>query len=221
MKTIQGIIEDCIKDIFKISTINLIGSGRTDSGVHARNQCANIFLNTSMNTDQIKKALNSKLPTDIFIKECSIVSDDFHSRFSATKREYLYYINYDNCPFKRLYSWNCKWLFDKDKLKESSKLLLGKHDFSLFSKASSETKNKFCNIECSEWAFENGQAIYNIHADRFLQHMVRLLVGTMIEVGRGRIPLDDFLNMIHCKKTKFHSVRAPGEGLFLSSIQYD
>jgi tRNA pseudouridine38-40 synthase len=174
-----------------------------------------------MNTDQIKKALNSKLPMDIFIKECSIVSDDFHSRFSATKREYLYYINYDNCPFKRLYSWNCKWLFDKDKLEESSKLLLGKHDFSLFSKASSETKNKFCNIEYSEWAFENGQAIYNIHADRFLQHMVRLLVGTMIEVGRGRIPLDDFLNMIHCKKTKFHSVRAPGEGLFLSSIQYD
>ena len=220
-RTVQGIIDQELKYIFKINDINLIGSGRTDSGVHANAQVANFSVETSMNEVQIKNALNSRLPKDIFINSCKIVSQTFNSRFSAIKREYLYYIKPDYSPINRMYFWHCKWMLDEEKINNCSSLLLGKNNYTLFSKASSETKNKICIITHSEWAFNGEYYIYKIIGNRFLQHMVRLLVGTMIEVSRNRLTLENFENILNCKEDKFIAVRAPSTGLFLNKIYYE
>tara|TARA_Y100001970_G_C14259909_1_gene879501 strand:- start:37141 stop:37875 length:735 start_codon:yes stop_codon:yes gene_type:complete len=220
-RTVQGDIESALKNILKIDSVNVIGSGRTDSGVHANAQIANVFLETRMSSVQIMKALNRKLSNDVFIKDCMLVDEKFNARFSAKKREYLYYITDTYSPINRQYSWNCKWKFDKNKLRECAAMLIGENDFTLFSKASSETKNKICCIYESSWNFESDISIYRISGNRFLQHMVRLLVGTMIEVGRNRLSLIDFQNILKCKDTNTYAVRAPSLGLFLNRIHYD
>ena len=220
-RTIQGDIESAFMDILKVDSINVIGSGRTDAGVHAVGQVANVFCDTKMSPLQIKKALNRKLPSDIFIKNCTLTNEEFNARFSAKRREYIYYITSDYSPINRQYSWYCKWNFDKEKLNECANILIGKNNFSFFSKASSETKNKICYIYESNWDFESNSSRYTIIGNRFLQHMVRLLVGTMIEVGRNRLSIKDFKDILECKDTHFNSVRAPALGLFLNKIYYD
>ena len=220
-RTVQGDIESALMDIFNVDNINLIGSGRTDSGVHAIGQVATFAYDTKMSPIQIKKALNRKLLSDVFIKDCIIVNDSFNARFSAKKREYIYYITDNYSPINRQYSWHCKWDFDKEKLNDCANILIGENEFSFFSKASSETKNKICCIYESNWNFESNLSAYTIVGNRFLQHMVRLLVGTMIEVGRNRLSVKDFSDILKCKDTNFHSVRAPALGLFLNKIYYD
>ena len=138
-RTIQGDIESALMDILKVNNVNLIGSGRTDSGVHAIGQVATFTCDTKMSPPQIKKALNRKLLSDVFIKDCTIVNQNFNARFSAKKREYIYYITDDYSPINRQYSWYCKWDFDKQKLNECAYILIGENEFSSFSKASSDT----------------------------------------------------------------------------------
>ena len=221
VRTIQGEIEKELKSIFKVNNINLIGSGRTDSGVHANGQVANFKMKTNMREEQIKHAINRKLSNDIFIKNCKVVSDDFNSRFSAIKREYIYHIIEDYSPINRMYFWHCKWPINKNKLNECAELLIGRNDYSLFSKASSETKNKICEISYSKWNFNDDKYSYKIVGNRFLQHMVRLLVGTMIEVSRNRLTVQDFKNILDCNENKLTAVRAPATGLFLNEIYYE
>ena len=196
-------------------------SGRTDSGVHANCQIANFSTDTKMSNLQIKNALNRNLPQDIYIKDCEIVHKNFNSRFSAIKREYIYYVKNDYSPINRMYFWHCKWPLDYKKLNECADLLLGENNYSLFSKASSETKNKVCIITHSKWSFDGECYKYKIIGNRFLQHMVRLLVGTMVEVSRNRLSVVDFKNILICKEDKFTAVRSPAEGLFLNRIYYD
>ena len=220
-RTVQGDIESAFADILKVENINVIGSGRTDSGVHAIGQVASVFCKTKMSSFQIKQALNRKLPNDIFIKDCLSVDKQFNARFSAKKREYIYYITSDYSPINRQYSWYCKWEFNQDRLHECANILIGENNFSLFSKASSETKNKICCIYESGWNFDSKLSSYTIIGNRFLQHMVRLLVGTMIEVARNRLSIKDFKDILKCRDTHFTSVRAPALGLFLNKIYYD
>ena len=174
-----------------------------------------------MDTEQIKKALNRKLSNDIYIKDCIKVNTDFNSRFSAVRREYIYQITEDFNPLNRMYYWHCKWPINQKKLNECSNLLLGEHDFSSFSKASSETKNKICKIYESKWSFNKTELNYKIVGNRFLQHMVRLLVGTMIEVSREKMKFKDFKNILENKDSKISAVRAPAQGLFLNKVHYD
>ena len=220
-RTIQGCIEKAIKKFLKIESVNLVGSGRTDSGVHANNQTANIALSTNMNCDQIRKAINANIPNDIFISKCKEIDLDFNSRFDALKREYIYYITNDFSPMKRFYFWQNNRIFDKDELVKCANLMIGKNNFSLFSKASSETKNKICIIYESSWTFNEDSFSYRIVGNRFLQHMVRLIVGTMLEVSLGRITFDDFRSMLNCKEIKAKAVRAPAKGLFLNKVYYE
>ena len=221
VRTIQGELEEQLKSIFKIDDINLIGSGRTDSGVHANAQVANFKVETNMSEIQIKNAINRKLSNDIFIQNCKIVNDDFNSRFSAIHREYVYHIIDKYSPINRMYFWYCKWPINKNKLDDCADLLIGKNNYSLFSKAASETKNKICEISYSKWNFNNNQYTYKIIGNRFLQHMVRLLVGTMIEVARDRLTVEDFKSILNCDESKFTAVRAPATGLFLNKIYYE
>ena len=221
VRTIQNSIENSIKKIFSNQNIKLIGSGRTDSGVHANGQIANIEIETEMLPKQLTKAINSYLSKDIYIEKCDLVDDDFHSRFSAKKRQYFYYISNSYSPINRMYLWNCKWNLDLSKLHTCASLIIGKHDFSLLSKASSDTKNKICKVYQSEWEIEGSKIIYKITANRFLQHMVRLIIGSMVEVARGRMTINDFKNILNNSNAFFSSVRAPSHGLYLNEIFYD
>ena len=199
----------------------MIGSGRTDTGVHANGQIANVNIDTKMSPVQLTKAINNYLSKDIYIVKCDLVDDDFHSRFSAKKRQYFYYISNRYSPINRMYLWNCKWNLDLSKLHICANLITGEHDFTLLSKASSDIKNKTCIVYQSEWKIEDSRIVYKITANRFLQHMVRLLVGSMIEVARGRITIKDFENILNNSNSIFSAVRAPAHGLFLNKIFYD
>ena len=189
--------------------------------MHANQQTANVVLDTNMTNIQIKKAINSKLSKDIYIKDCTEVNKDFNSRFSAVRREYIYYITYDYSPMKRYYNWQIKQELDFNLLNQCADVIIGENDFSLFSKASSETKNKICKIYESYWTINNSNILYTITGNRFLQHMVRLIVGSMVEVCKNRMSIEEFKNILNCKETKKSAVRAPARGLFLNKIYYE
>jgi len=219
-RTVQNDIENVLKKIFKNKTICLIGSGRTDSGVHALKQVANFNIATEMLNHQIQKAINSYLNDDIFIHKCRVVDTKFHSRFSAIKREYIYCITKKYSPFYRKYEWFLKNKLDLDKLEKCSEFIIGKHDFSKFCKKTSRKENNECEIFVSKWIFNNEKMQYNIIADRFLHHMVRFLVGTMVEVAKGKISLKDFQKMINNGLCDDNVFKAPARGLFLCKVFY-
>ena len=138
-----------------------------------------------MSPVQIRNALNAKLLNDIFISDCSIVNQDFNARFSAKKREYIYYITREYSPINRLHSWYCKWNFNQDKLDECSKILVGQNNFSLFSKASSETKNKICRIYKSNWIHSNEFSTYTIIGDRTgnIEGKIISLIAALVKIS--------------------------------------
>tara|TARA_Y100001978_G_scaffold121178_1_gene108146 strand:- start:3920 stop:4660 length:741 start_codon:yes stop_codon:yes gene_type:complete len=220
-RTVQGDIENALEKIFN-QKINLIGAGRTDSGVHALGQVANFKVSTSMTPDQLKNALNGNLGRDIFIISCHEVNLDFHSRFSAVKREYIYKIQTNFTPISRNFSWSLDSNFvDINILNECSKLVIGEHDFSQLSKKNVEIENKNCHIYSSKWIVDDSSLNYIISANRFLHHMVRYLVGVMIEVSKKNLlSIDDFESMLNANKRKF-IFKAPSKGLYLNRVLYD
>lgn len=220
-RTVQGDIENALEKIFN-QKINLIGAGRTDSGVHALGQVANFKVSTSMTPDELKNALNGNLGRDIFIISCDEVNLDFHSRFSAVKREYIYKIQTNFTPISRNFSWSLDSNFiDINILNECSKLVMGEHDFSQLSKKNVEIENKNCHIYSSKWIVDDSSLNYIISANRFLHHMVRYLVGVMIEVSKKNLlSIDDFESMLNANKRKF-IFKAPSKGLYLNRVLYD
>jgi tRNA pseudouridine38-40 synthase len=220
VRTVQGDIEKKLSNLFKGQRINLIGSGRTDSGVHALGQVANIFLDTNWSNDNIKNALNANLENDIYVKTVDQIDDGFHARFSAINRSYKYFVRKDFCPSDRFFSWETKNKIDLNILDDCALLILNNQDFTNFCKANAEVKSKKCKIIESNWQHKNKKFIFSIKANRFLHHMVRFLVGTMLEVSRGRIPLVEFENMLKLKPTQYKVLCAPSRGLFLDKVIY-
>jgi len=181
---------------------------------------ANVVLDADFPLDKFRMALNGNLPNDIYINSCTLENNDFHARFSAKKREYIYYISNTFSPMNRLYSWNLNWEIDLTSLHECSKMIVGKHDFTSFCKASCESNDKMCEIFISDWSLNDDGYVFNIIANRFLHHMVRFLVGTMIEVGRGRYSKNNFEEMLYSKNSKLFALCAPPQGLFLKNVYY-
>jgi len=199
-RTVQGEIENVLSILFPGEKITLLGSGRTDAGVHALGLVANVKLSGKFSEIKLKDALNGNLDHDIYIDEVVIVEEDFHARFSAVSREYEYKFIKHFSPVMRNYSTLLSWNINMNLLNECAELLIGVHDFSLFCKANSEVKNKVCNVLESFWLELNGMLIFKIKANRFLQHMVRYLVGTMIEVPRACLTANEI-----AKKAEFFS----------------
>ena len=219
-RTVQKHIEDKISTIFKDQDINLIAAGRTDSGVHAFSQVANIKLNTDWDTYNLTNALNAKTDDDVWVNKIEEVPLDFHSRFSAKSRKYKYYLSLDYSPIKRNRIWWIKKHINIDILKKCASEINKTTDFTRFCKANSEVKNKICNIIESKWNIELPKLTYEIRANRFLHHMVRFLVGTMIEVASENISMQVFKTMLEGKVTKTNIVCSPPHGLYLYNIEY-
>ena len=220
-RTVQGELQDALQKIFKNQKINLIGSGRTDSGVHALGQIANIKLDTDMENESLLNAVNGNLDkNDITITNVDKVNSDFHSRFSAFKREYIYKISTEYSPIGRDYYWSIQEEINIQKLHDCAKLIIGEHDFTQLSKKNDEIDNKICNIYLSEWDVFENKIHYKIIANRFLHHMVRYLVGTMIEVSKNRSFTTNDFDLMLQGKDREQIFRAPSKGLYLKKIYY-
>lgn len=219
-RTIQGKLEQVLAKLNKSEKISVIGSGRTDSGVHALDQVAHFDFNTEMDTYGITSAINGNLPQEIWVKKCAVVPDDFHARFSAVKRQYLYQCRTDGFIMDRHFVWQTG-LLDVEALNNVSKFLLGEHDFTSFSKYNSEMENRVCKIYLSEWTQTGNIVNYRVAANRFLHHMVRYFVGTMVEVSNGKMTMTEFKDLLNNPRKDVKVYRAPAQGLFLENIDYD
>ena len=220
-RTVQGDIEDALSVIYPGEKITLIGAGRTDSGVHAKGQAAHINLPSKYTAKELQKALNGNLKQDVQIDMLEDADDDFHARFSAIAREYEYHMVKHFSPITRNYTIPLKWKVDSKLLKECAVILLGEHDFTSFCKSTAEVDHKLCIVHSASWEESTEMLIFKVKANRFLQLMVRYLVGTMLEVARGRYSLTDFKNLLGNEKTDVVVLRAPAQGLFLKQVYYD
>ena len=219
-RTIQGELELALKKINDSRNVRVHGSGRTDTGVHAIGQVAHFDLKTSLDPFQLKDALNGNLPPDIRIMKCNEVSKDFHARFSAIRRHYNYRIRTDGFILDKSYTWNVDSI-DKKNLNDVATLLIGENDFTSFSKNNENLDHRRCIVYESIWKAENQLVNYNIIANRFLHHMIRYLVGTMVEISRGRFEMEDFIKLLKSPQENVHIFKAPAKGLVLTHVDYE
>lgn len=217
--TIQETLEKSLSLMLN-KEIKTIGAGRTDTGVHAAEMFAHFNYEENIPENLIKR-LNSYLPPDIAIRNIFRVSDSAHARFDAVKRTYKYYIsNYKNPFTQDFHAQFYYYKFNIDKMNEAAQLLLQYKDFTSFSKLHADNKTNNCNIFKAFWEREGEEFIFTISANRFLRNMVRAIVGTLIDVGRGKLDIENFRQIIEKKDRKFASTSAPAQGLTLVEIEY-
>ena len=201
--------------------ISVTGAGRTDAGVHARQMVAHFDFSETIDLEQLAYKLNRILPCDIAVDRVELVDDDMHARFSATSRTYHYYIHTKKDPFSRPYSTELHYELDFDKMNEAGRILMTYDDFGAFCKSHSDVKTTLCRVTKAEWVQTSETSWYfEITANRFLRNMVRAVVGTLIDVGRGRLTLDDFRKVIEGKRRTEAGESMPANALFLENIRY-
>ncbi len=200
--------------------LNLIGSGRTDADVHASAQVANFKTGSKLDLDSILKGLNSLLPEDILIKDIEEADLDFNSRYSAKSRVYRYRIYSGRSVFLRRYVWEVLYDLDLEKMRSATQTILGKHDFTSFCVAGSAKENNLCEIIRAFWEKDGNNLEFEIEADRFLHSMVRSLVGTLVDVGRGYFTLEDFSRILKAKDHTKAGLTTPAKGLYLVKVNY-
>ena len=201
--------------------ISVTGAGRTDAGVHARQMVAHFDFSEAIDLEQLAYKLNRILPCDIAVDRVELVDDDMHARFSATSRTYHYYIHTKKDPFSRPYSTELHHELDFDKMNEAGRILMTYNDFGAFCKSHSDVKTTLCRVTKAEWVQTSETSWYfEITANRFLRNMVRAVVGTLIDVGRGRLTLDDFRKVIEGKRRTAAGESMPANALFLENIRY-
>jgi tRNA pseudouridine38-40 synthase len=217
--SVQQKIEDAIQTVTR-EKVSVIGSGRTDSGVHALGQTANFRIDQQLDLYRFNFQLNSILPKDIAIVYSEEVPFDFHARFDARKRSYIYLFSKKKSPFYFRYSGFYSGVIDCNLLNELGKTLLGEHDFSSFAKKSVELENKNCTIHNIHWRKSGELTVFYIEANRFLHGMVRTIAGTLLnaaETGKGK----DYLNKVLEHKNRASAGESvPAKGLFLYKIKY-
>ncbi len=202
------------------SDVTVTGAGRTDSGVHAMGQVANFRTDSKISANKFMEALNGTLPKDIRILSAAESNEDFHSRRDALERQYLYKVIKRESALARNYAYNPGYELNLKDMAATALIIKGKTDFRSFCKTKSETENKKCNILKSEWRESGDYLYYTIAADRFIYNMVRSLVGTMIDVGRGKITIEEFEEIFGKSDRKAAGPNAPAHGLYLEKVVY-
>ena len=203
------------------ATIDLVGAGRTDTGVHAKEMFAHFDTDTEIDTTVLIHKLNSFLPKDIAVFDIMRVANDAHARFDAKKRTYHYYINKDKDVFSQDLSWHYQQNLDIDRMNTAAALLLDHTDFECFSKSNTDVNTYNCNITEAFWKQQNNQLIFTISADRFLRNMVRAIVGTLINVGLHKTSIAQFSKILESKNRSEAGFSVPAHGLYLTNIVYD
>ena len=214
--TVQSVLQDAFSTILR-QPVTLTVAGRTDAGVHAAQMFAHVDLDVS---PPAVERLNRLLPADIAVHRIFPVSDDMHARFSAVSRTYEYRITMRKDPFARDMRTHVPFTLDYAAMNEAAKLLLGTHDFASFCKVHTDVKTTICTVTEAYWKAESDEAVFTIMADRFLRNMVRAVVGTLFEVGRHKLTVSQFGEVIATCSRQSAGQSAPPEGLFLTAVRY-
>ncbi len=218
--SVQQKLEEALSLVLRRKT-SVVGAGRTDAGVHARMMVAHYETDTEMEVEKVAFKLNCLLPSDIAVYRIIPVSPEAHARFSAISRMYRYYVTLSKSPFYSRYATRLYYTLDFDKMNEAAALLLDYTDFGCFCKAHSDNKTNICHISTARWyRQEEGLYYFEVRADRFLRNMVRAIVGTLLEVGRGKTTLSQFEDIIKSGNRSHAGDSVPAQGLFLEDIVY-
>lgn len=217
--TVEEALEHAMSTILR-TNIDVIGCGRTDTGVHASFYCAHFDSYEELQTEDLTYKLNHLLPRTIAILNIDAVSNDFHARFSASSRSYVYHIQKRPNPFKDRYSFLYSGEVDVNAMNQSCKDLLGEHSFSAFCKGTPSGEHYRCTIIRAEWMEHEEGFEFHITANRFLRNMVRAIVGTQLEIGRGKLNLASHRNLIEGGSRSEAGISVPAKGLFLTQVSY-
>lgn len=221
-RSIQGTLEEKIKIITR-EDVTVIGSGRTDTGVHALNQVAHFKMVNEIREDDLLYALNSVLPEDIVIKELKEVDPSFHARFDVKSKKYLYRIwnGQTNTAIHRHYCWHIRKELDIDQMRKAAAYLTGTHDFKAFCGTGSKVKDYIRTVHQIEIEKENHEMILiAITSDGFLRHMVRNIVGTLADAGKNKLSPEDVKAILESQDRRKAGMTAPSRGLFLVEVRY-
>jgi tRNA pseudouridine38-40 synthase len=216
--SVQQELEDKLSTLCAKKLI-LIGCGRTDSGVHATHFVAHFNYIGDL-PDRLAFRLNGMLPKDIAILHIKVVSDEFHARFSATRRDYRYYIHFIKNPFKEGNSCFQYHYPNFELMNDAAKLLVGKREFASFCKGPAPSNSYWCEVYEAYWEFNSQGAVFHISADRFLRNMVRAIVGTLLKLGNGQINLEAFKEILESKNRSDAGNSVHACGLFLEKVSY-
>jgi len=221
-RTVQGAIETALKTMIG-EEVTLIGSGRTDAGVHALGQVANFRCAANLAPQAFQAGLNSLLDDDIVICACELVNDAFHARYDSRAKTYRYTILNRPLPqaLGRQYAWHIRKALDLNAMRKAAAHIVGTHDFKAFEGTGSPRSHTTRKVQRAEWMRQEPDRLhFEIEADGFLRYMVRNLVGTLIDVGLGKKSVDDFLTILQSRDRSQASATAPPQGLFLVSVKY-
>lgn len=217
--TVQEVLEEALSTLLK-KPITIVGAGRTDAGVHAKQMFAHFDYETKLEVEELKYKLNSFLPKDIAVHNIHEMHEEAHARFDATSRSYIYRISLTKDVFNYDYAYYFKLPLNIDLMNKACKVLFEYADFKCFSRSNTDVKTYNCNIMQAEWKVKDNELVFLIRADRFLRNMVRAVVGTMIAVGLGKTSLEEFHEIIRSGDRTKAGASAPGHALYLSKIEY-
>jgi tRNA pseudouridine38-40 synthase len=223
-RTVQGVLEAALSRLCAAPTAAL-GAGRTDAGVHARGQSVGVLAPERWSAASLRRALNAVLPQDVWVASSYAMREDFHARFSATARRYSYYVGTDEAsasPFRRRTEWSVHRAVDRSALASAAGLVAGEHCFRAFAVRGTApaSDDHRCVIRQAEWRDREGGLVFEIEANRFLHHMVRFLVGTMLDVAIGRRPMASLVALLEAPDNSRVSPPAPAHALFLDRVSY-
>lgn len=225
-RTVEQTLKNAVNKIAKLPTpaIPVIGSGRTDAGVHALNQVAHFDIPYHLSNDSMRKALNSILPLDILVKKAELVDSDFHARYSAHRKTYRYRVDQGEFvnPFKRNYTAHFKYPLDLAKMKAAAQDFVGEHDFTSFVASGSQAKSNVRRIEKVEIYRDehDNEVIFEFTGNGFLYNQIRIMVAFLLEVGSNQRPVSDVKRVLAAKDRTQARMTAPASGLYLVSVDY-
>jgi tRNA pseudouridine38-40 synthase len=221
-ESIQGVLEDALAR-FEGTAVTVHGAGRTDAGVHALGQVASVRLTCGHGVETLARALNAQFPEDLRVLAIEEAPPDFHARFSARAKTYRYQIRSGGVasPFDRGYVWNVPERLDVDAMRTAAQALIGRHDFAAFQSVGTTVPDGVRTIDRSDIRTEGDLLLYEVTGDGFLRHMVRAIVGTLVEVGRGWRRADSIAALLAGGTRGQSGPTAPAHGLFLVRVDYD
>lgn len=219
--TIQGLVERVLTRMAK-APVRVVGAGRTDAGVHAREQVAHFTLERAIEPEGLKRGSNTLLPQDIRVLSVSEAAPDFHARFSATAKTYHYRLDRSDVhlPFRSRFSLHYPHALDLGALDEAAKVLVGEHDFEAFRASACSAKGSIRRVFESSFHRDDPELVYEVRANGFLHHMARNFIGTLLEVGRGKRSAQSLAGLIESKDRRLAGPTAPAKGLHLMQVEY-
>ncbi|MDD6276301.1 MAG: tRNA pseudouridine(38-40) synthase TruA [Clostridia bacterium] len=219
--TVQEELQNAVERIIGVRE-NIVGCSRTDAGVHANDYCCNMRTQSDIDCFKLKGALNAVLPADIAVKSCCEVPEDFHARYDCKGKRYVYKIwNVDNKnPFTDAYSWHYKRHIDEDMLNSQAQYFVGTFDFTSFCASGGSVEDKVRTVKSFAVERNGFEVLFKVEADGFLYNMVRIMVGSLIEISENRIEKDKLADIIESKNRILAGRTAPAKGLFLDEVFY-